>query len=191
MKFNEIANITSGQILTRVEAKKEKETTLQQKAITPKSIVNGAISHSDLTTINLTKEVESTKITQVGDLIIKLSSPYECAIVKNNEDNLVVTSFCAKITLTNTGYSPEFLNAYLNTEYVKNIFKASTQGSTVPLLRVNKIKELQLPDISIEKQEQIAHLWNNNMQKKAILEELLLVNSEMAESIVLTNLEVL
>lgn len=182
-------NIFSGQILTRVEASKDATDFLSQKAITPKAIENGEINHSEIITINLKKKLDVKKITIEGDIVIKLSTPYESALITKKDEGLLVTSFCAIIRGVNKNYDNYFINAFLNTNHVRKILKYSTTGLNTPLLRINNLKNLEIPKINLNKQLTLSQTHKANIKKIQILKELIINSEHLSETIILSKLE--
>lgn len=182
--------ITSGQITSRIEAKTDAETISEIQAIVPKTVENGKIKHGELASIKIKKEPDTIRVTQKGDIIIKLSTPYDSALITSDDEGFMVTSFCVILRGFSQRYNPAFISAYLNTKHVRELLKASTAGATTPLLKVSELKKLDLPNISLQKQHEIHGLYANNMKKIEILQDLLNVSFEMSESIILCNLEV-
>lgn len=189
--------VTSGQIMSRVsleEGKKGKAKTEQAvietaKAVIPKAIAGGMIDDSELADVHLVKAVDANKRTAVGDIIVKLSTPYDSAVVAPGQDNLIATSFCALVKGMSEDYLPEFVCAYLNTQMMKDKLKASTSGSTIPLLRVGDLKLLEIPEIDIAMQRKVVDAISLNAQRRKLYEAMLDQCDSLDESIIMTVVE--
>lgn len=187
-------NITSGQIMSRVvhpETKKGSQHALPdiiatEKAIVPKAISDGVINDLELTDVGIIRSVDVNKRTSVGDIIIKLSTPYDSAVVLPTQEGLIATSFCALIRNIRKDYLPEFICAYLNTPAVKEQLRASMAGAAVPLLRISDIKQIDIPQVSMEQQEHIVTILKLNARKKQILSDMLIQCRQLDTSIVMT-----
>lgn len=183
------AVVTSGQIMSRVSVEADKETdgfetVGQVKVIAPKAISNGRVVQAELTEVTLTKEVDENRITKAGDIVVKLSTPYDAAYIEEESAGLVVTSFCAIISGISEKYQPEFLAAYLNIPSVRETLRRSTSGLNVPLLRVNDLKALQIPDVDLEVQKAAVKVLKLNQKKRGLLAELLIQCDKLEESVV-------
>lgn len=183
------AVVTSGQIMSRVSVEADKETdgfetVGQVKVIAPKAISNGRVVQAELTEVTLTKEVDENRITKAGDIVVKLSTPYDAAYIEEESAGLVVTSFCAIISGISEKYQPEFLAAYLNIPSVRETLRRSTSGLNVPLLRVNDLKALQIPDVDLEVQKAAVKVLKLNQKKRRLLTELLIQCDKLEESVV-------
>lgn len=186
--------VTSGQIMSRValeEGKKGKSKTERTvietaNAVIPKAIAGGMIDGSELAEVQLVKAVDPNKRTSVGDIIVKLSTPYDSAVVAPGQENLIATSFCALLKGVSNDYLPEFVCAYLNTQMMRDKLKASTSGSTIPLLRVGDLKLVEIPEIDITTQRKAVEAISLNAKRRKTLEAMLVQCDALDESIVMT-----
>ena len=84
MKLKEITDDIITGVLTRrvVYEGENNDPSLQEgKILVPKAINDGLIDHSLLQKVKLIKEVKEKFYTKMGDVIMKLSTPYDsCAI---------------------------------------------------------------------------------------------------------------
>lgn len=90
MKLGDIAHtIYSGQIMTRVEAKEEVGDLVLEtrKVLVPKAIDNGRVNHDHLAEAKLKKRIDQDRITQRGDIVLKLSRPYDAAHIEECDTN--------------------------------------------------------------------------------------------------------
>ena len=82
MKLDEVAKIIVGQIMTRVSAenKNEDDTIGIVKVLAPKAISDGIIVKEDLGELQICKMIDEKKFTKEGDVVVKLSTPYDCLL---------------------------------------------------------------------------------------------------------------
>ena len=77
------------------------------KILVPKAIDNGLIDHSLLQSVKLEREVKDKFYTKMGDVIMKLSTPYDsCTIDREEDEGLIVPSFSVIIRGVKDGYDP-------------------------------------------------------------------------------------
>ena len=102
MTLENIASVTAGQIMTRVTADKDagEQVVESVKVLVPKAIVSGVIVKEDLGDAELGKQIDEEKYTQEGDVVIKLSTPYDAAYVNEENAGIAIPSFCAAIRIT-------------------------------------------------------------------------------------------
>lgn len=89
----------------------------------------------------------------------------------------------------NDDYLPEFVCAYLNTQMMKDKLKASTSGSTIPLLRVGDLKLVEIPEVDITKQRKAVDAISLNAQRRKLYEAMLEQCDVLDESIIMTVVE--
>ena len=91
MILENIADVIAGQIMTRVTEDNNDGEAVQ--VLAPKAISNGIIIKEDLGKAVLSKDVDENKYTKEGDVVIKLSTPYDAAYVTSKDIGLVIPSF--------------------------------------------------------------------------------------------------
>ncbi len=181
-------NVYSGQIISRVEAKDEVGDNVleERKVLIPKAISNGRVNHSDLGIVKLKKSVDAERITKKGDVVLKLSTPYDAAYIEEDDEGLVVPSFCCIIRIGKEAkINPEFLVAYLNTSYARGLLKAKVAGSTMPMIKISDVKDFEVPDISITKQQTLGEAYSLSCQKQSVLKDLLLNEQKIIENVLM------
>lgn len=168
--------IYSGQIISRVEAKEEvgDDVIEERKVLIPKAIAGGKVIHADLGSVKLKKAVDEDRITKKGDIVLKLSTPYDAAYIEEADEGLVVPSFCAVIRgVDEEQADAEFITAYLNTDYVREMLKSKVAGTTMPMIKIGDVRELDLPDIELSKQKILGQAYSLSCQKQEVLREML------------------
>lgn len=136
--------LISGQITRRITAKEGQDYVTTAKVLLPKAMVNGCVDHTLLVEEKLIANPDQERMTREGDIVIKLSTPYDSVIISKDDEGILVTSFCAIIR----GLSKEtsrYLTAYLNSSEFNNLAKASTSGSIVIVLALSFLKECFIP----------------------------------------------
>lgn len=69
------------------------------KVLIPKAISNGRVNPLELATLDVKIGVDSKRITQEGDIVMKLSTPYDACIITKEDEGLLVPSFCVIIKM--------------------------------------------------------------------------------------------
>ncbi|MEE3462479.1 MAG: hypothetical protein VZR00_11495, partial [Lachnospiraceae bacterium] len=111
-----------GQITSRIEADEKKSDPVlgSIKVIPPKAIKNGRIAHEELYDIDYKTEFDEKKLTKAGDIVLKLSSPYDAAYITEDDEGLLITSFCIIIRVKGKEMDPQYLTAFFNSNVYKN-----------------------------------------------------------------------
>lgn len=182
IKDIENLNIIGGQITSRIEAKLDSNKIGEIKVLTPKAIQNGSCNHKDLGLLNISQEADSKKVTKLGDIVIKLSTPYDACIIKEEDEGLLVPSFCAIINNIPDYISKDYLLAFLNSKVYQNQIKNLLIGQNLPILSIGQIKKVELPLPSIDVQEDIGNTYKGTLDKIKLLEKIISLESEYLES---------
>ena len=188
--LSEISTIKSGQILTRISAEKTKEEVIgKQKVIIPKAISNGALINDQLSDVEISKQPDIDKFAKKGDIIIKLTTPYDSAIILEEDENLLVSSFCGIVRPNEEIVNPKYLIAFLNTNYVKEHLKSKVEGLVRPMLKLYDLSSLEVPILSVEKMNHLGKAFLLSCDKKKVLSKMLETEERIMESTILQSIK--
>ena len=166
--------IVGGLIMTRLTAKPEADDEVieERGVIIPKCInSDGTINTAEIPTESLKVAVDPAKLTATGDIVMKLSTPYDAAIIDEDSAGCVVPSFCARIR--NVGdANVEYLLAFLNSEACKSQLRAQISGAVMTVLSVGKIKRVRIPLPSKMQQEEIGRQYMETQKKLQIVRKI-------------------
>ncbi|PWJ59716.1 MULTISPECIES: restriction endonuclease subunit S [unclassified Fibrobacter] len=207
-RLSDISKISGGQITSRLEKKEiddlfeiveesdKPKITREAFVLVPRAISNSFVDKSSLMKIVCEKEtkkevdaagltafVSEDKITKANTLVLKLSSPYDACIITKNDENLIVSSFCATLTITDKNVSLLYVLAFLNSKLYQDQIKDHAAGSAIPLISVGAIENVQIPLPSKEEQEKIGKDFINTMKKIKLINKVISLESEKINSI--------
>lgn len=173
-QFGNFVEITSGQIMTRLTAKDdESESIGTWKVVIPKAITSdGFISIEDMPEEKLKSEPPKDRITKVDDIVIKLSTPFDSAIVTEETAGCLVPSFCA-IIRNNGNLNLDYLRAYLASKYCKEQLKSRVTGAVMSILSIGKIKSIDIPVPNLDEQKRIGERYRSVQEKIAIMNQII------------------
>ena len=183
MRIKDVGKLIGGQVISRVEAKTEKETIGTAKILVPKAIKNGIISHKDLSEINIKSDLDQNKLTKAGDIVIKLSQPYDAAYITENDEGILITSFCLLMREIKENINPIYLVSVINSEIYKEQAIEATSGATVPMLTKGKIEDIDLKIPDLNEQEKIVTMSDNIKQKEELFNEIIRLEKLKLENI--------
>lgn len=175
-------NIIGGQITSRIEAKDISEKYETMKVLVPKAISNGKVSHDELGTIDVKLGVDSKRITKCGDIVMKLSTPYDACVITKDEEGLLVPSFCAIINNVPEYINKDYLLAYINSKACLMQIKSLVTGSTIAILSTGQIKKIAVPVPETEVQDEIAVKYLEGIEKLKLLEKIVKLEKEYLDS---------
>ena len=158
--------LISGQITRRITAKEGEKYVRTAKVLLPKAMDNGCIDHSLLVEEKLISEPDKERFTKLGDVVIKLSTPYDSVIIEKDDEGILVTSFCAIIRGLDQP-TARYLTAYFNSTEFNNLAKASTSGSIVIVLAISFLRNCMIPMPKTDEMVRIGNEYHHllEMQK--------------------------
>jgi restriction endonuclease S subunit len=192
MTLENIASVIAGQIMTRVSADKDAGDKVVDtvKVLIPKAISSGVIVKEDLGEAELGKQIDDDKYTHEGDVVIKLSTPYDAAYVTLKDAGIAIPSFCAAIRITDKNkMDARYLAAFLNSSYVRDELTAKVVGSTRPMIKITDIRALEVPELNMKDMVDIGQAFVLSGKKKATLQEMIDNETKLMENIVLASIK--
>ena len=182
-EIKSLASLIGGQIISRVEAKQDDKAIGTCKLLIPKAISNGRIDHENVATIDIKVELNEQKLTKAGDIILKLSQPYDAAYITEEDENLLVTSFCLIIREIDSSIHPLYLVSLINSEIYKEQALMLTSGATVPILTKGSIEKIVFDIPSMEEQDKIITLAKDIARKEQLFTEIIMLEKMKLENI--------
>ena len=190
MKLGEIADIVGGQNMTRISTNAVTGKALRNvKVLVPKAIAEGNVIEEDLGAADIQKEIDADRYTKEGDIIIKLSSPYDSALIRSGQEGILIPSFCAAIRVKDDTYNKDYLTAVLNTKIVRDSLAARVAGSIRPMIRILDLKDLDLPSIPAEDMEDIGKAFFLSSKKRRLLQDMISLEKEIMDNIIIESVE--
>ena len=194
MKIRDIADeIITGVLTRRVvweEGNGDPSLLKSEKILVPKAINDGLIDHSLLQEVKLYKEVKDKFYTKKGDVIMKLSTPYDsCVIEKEEDEGLIVPSFSLIIRKINPIYNPYFVMAFLSSKCAWSQIKNSREGRVLSIINNVSVAELDVPDFNDEEIKEISNRYKRFLNFKRLSAEIISLEKERNDSLFLKNEE--
>ena len=182
MKLKDIADCIITGVLTRhvVYDGEDDDSSLKEgKILVPKAIDDGLIDHSLLQRVKLDKEVKDKFYTKKGDVIMKLSTPYDsCFIDREEDEGLIVPSFSLIIRGLKSDYDPYFIMAFLSSRYAWNQIERLRSGRTITILSNESVAELEVPEFKKLERERISERYKNYLEFKRMSSEIIELEKE-------------
>ena len=182
MKLKEITDdIITGVLTRRVvyEGENNNPSLREGKILVPKAINDGLIDHSLLQKVKLNREVKEKFYTKMGDVIMKLSTPYDsCTIDREEDEGLIVPSFSVIIRGIDGKYNPCFIMAFLSSKYAWNQIERLRSGRVMTILSNESVAELEIPEFSEPEIKRISERYKNYLEFKRISSEIMKLEKE-------------
>ena len=157
------------------------------RILVPKAIADGVIDHSQLQEVKLKKEVKEKFRTHLGDVIMKLSSPYDCCVIEDEEDeNLIVPSFCLRIGSIDEDYDPYFIMAYLTSASAWKQIEKTMMGRALSIISNESVSELILPVMTPEKRREAGERYMKTLEFRRTAGRVIKLEKERNDSLFLS-----
>ena len=171
MKLKDFANIRSGLVLARKESKQK--TRHQYALLNLRSIhPSGTIERKTLDVFWATEALDDVYLSQIDDVIVRLSVPYTAVCIDKSMRNLVVPSNFVIIRTDRSKLLPEFLFWYLNRTQIKRQIYENSAGNMLAAIKRSFFADLEVPDIDLHKQKRIADIHDTARREIKLLHDL-------------------
>ena len=181
MKLKDVAEeIITGVLTRRIVYDGDADSSLQEgKILVPKSITDGLIDHTLLQTSRLGKLVKEKFYTRKGDVIMKLSTPYDsCVIEKKEDEGLIVPSFSVIIRGLRAPYDPYFIMAFLSSKRAWSQIERSRSGRALSIISNESVSELELPSFSETEMKDISTRFRRYLEFRRLSAEIIGLEKE-------------
>lgn len=175
-----------GLITKRIEADIQKGDIVRGEVLTipPKAISGGKIEKDFLYPLQYKTEIDCNRLTQEGDVVLKLSTPYDAAYITKDDVGLLIPSFCLIVRIKDKSrLNPRFLTAFINSDVYGTQIKNMVSGAMTPMLTMGKIKEVVLQDFTIEEQDEIAMYYENVCKKEIVIKKMVELEKEKINAV--------
>lgn len=189
IELSKVCDISAGLVLRRKEAQTKNEIAKVYKVITLKSFEDdGWINLEYLDDYNSIELLDDRYITKENDILIRLSNPYTAIQVKAEQAGFVIPSLFAIVRLNQKEIDSGYLSFILNSDTIKQSYFKNAMGITIPVIRMQTIRETQIPLVSIGKQHIISKISDLMIKEKRLHQQLTLekeiYNKELTKRII-------
>lgn len=138
-----------------------------------RSIHPGGTIEMNLLDVFWAKEnLDDVYLTQIGDVIVRLSVPYTAICIDKSTKGLVIPSNFVTIRTDSPRLLPEFLFWYLNRAQIKRQIYENSAGNMLAAIKPSFFADLEIPDIDLRKQKQIAEIHDTARKELRLLHDL-------------------
>ena len=176
VKLSDWAEIRSGLVLARKQS--TSPTPNNYKLLTLKSInPKGYIEEDLLDDYFATERLNENYISQMGDIVVRTSSPYTAVLIDKETQGIVVSSYFTIIRSNKNMLKPEYLYWLLNNEETFKTIQKNNFGNILGSIRPQFFSDLEVLLLPLNEQEKISEL--NLLFKKE--QQLLIALKEQKE----------
>ena len=155
MKLGEIASVRSGLVLSRKLAREnpvQRYRLLNLRSITPE----GYIDMNETDVFDAKEMLPGEYLSQVGDIVIRLSAPYTAVLIDEETEGMVVSSNFVIVRTDPQVLLPEYLYWLLNTPEVKHRMFESSSSNMLGAVKPKFFADYEITPLPIPEQQKIA-----------------------------------
>ena len=182
MKLGEIASVRSGLVLSRKLAREnpvQRYRLLNLRSITPE----GYIDMNETDVFDAKETLPGEYLSQVGDIVIRLSAPYTAVLIDEESEGMVVSSNFVIVRTDPQELLPEFLYWLLNTSEVKHRMFENSSSNMLGAVKPKFFADYEITPLPIPEQQKIAAINALAKAESKLLRQLANAKEQYYESI--------
>ncbi|MCI6267036.1 MAG: restriction endonuclease subunit S [Clostridiales bacterium] len=173
MKLGDLATVRSGLVLSRKQARKDKPVKMRYPLLSFRAVQpNGYIDMEQLDGFDAAEQLSPEYLTQVGDVIIRLTSPYTAVLIDEASAGSVISSNFVIIRVDRSKLLPGYLVWLINTPKIRKAIYENTSSNMLGAINAKFFSEFEIPPLSILQQQKIAELHLLSKKEAALLRRL-------------------
>ena len=174
MKLSDIANLQSGLVLNRKEARYPEETVKVYKRLNLRSLSSyNEIDHKELDIFSAKGMLDQAVLTQPGDIVMKLFTPISPVVITEHDVGLVIPSQLAVIRIFNNEILPQYLRYWLSTPEVSGLLQSLEGWQSQRTIKIGTFAELEVPFLPLKEQQIIANMVSTNLRREQLYRSLI------------------
>lgn len=184
MQLKLFADVRSGLVVTRKQAKKPEEAACTYQLLNLKAVTDsGGIDRTALVAFHATEVLADHYFTHIGDIIVRISEPYTAVCITEETAGLLVPSHFVIVRTEPDKALPEYVAWYLNRDRIRKEFRLSCSGFLLQIKPSTVAEtEIRLPDLV--RQQQVVTLNQLAQAELALLEKQLAVKQRYYKNLI-------
>lgn len=184
MKLEELCTIKTGAPTSRAKKIAEGVEPREVKVLLPRAMQGGAVIDEELA-IETVGEVKEENFTREGDVVIKLSTPYDSVYIDKAHEGIMITSFGMVLRKKDDAeLDMRFLSLFLNLPQTNSVLQAVSTGQSaaMAMLKRQTVADIEISLLPLERQEKLASLFQVVRERKNQYERLIELDNELVTS---------
>ncbi len=174
MRLDEAAVINTGLVTARKQARGVSDSIIQYKLLNLKAINSkGFIEDSLLDDFETLEEIKPIYITQMGDVVVRLTSPFTAVLIDEMHTGMIVPSHFVVIRADAKKIIPEYLFWLLNTEKVRQQLQQNISSTMIGTVKPMTYAALNIQQITLAEQRKITDIYLLSKRELMLLDQLI------------------
>jgi hypothetical protein len=183
-RLEELCTIKTGAPTSRAKKIPEGVEPRDVRVLLPRAMRAGSIVDDELVT-EAVGEVKDENFTHEGDVVIKLSTPYDSVYVDKAHEGIMITSFGMVLRKkADIELDMQYLSMFLNLPQTNRVLQAVSTGQSVAMamLKRRTVADIQVPLIPVERQQKLAALFQATLERRCQYARLIELDKELVTS---------
>lgn len=174
MRLDELVTVKTGLVTARKQAKKSSDIIAKYRQLNLRAInAGGYIDDEYLEDFPTTERLKEEYLTQLGDVVVRLTTPYTAILIDEEWTGLVIPSHFVVIRSNGKRILPEYLYWLLNTDKVKTELQLNISSTMIGTIKPRSYANLNIEVLSIAEQKKIAELNLLTRKELYLLDQLM------------------
>lgn len=174
MRLAELANINTGLVTARKQAKITDQEIIKYRILNLKVInEKGYIEDNLVEEFEANERIKPVYLTKVRDIVVRLTFPFTAVLIDEEHENIIIPSHFVAIRPDKERLLPEYLYWLLNTEKVKQELQQNINSTTIGTVKPMSYAELDIEQITLQEQAQIGELYMLAKKELYLLEQIM------------------
>ncbi len=185
-KISDLADVQGGMVLSRKEAKNQKEASFEYSRLTLRAFdENGNINRSELEIFHACEDLENALFTKAGDVVIRLVSPMYPVYIEPGYENILVPSQFAVLRIKDrVKVMPEYLRLCLAQKSVQERILSLESGTAQKTVKIKTVLDLEIPLQPSRIQQEAVQLDRLSRKRECMYRELIGIERILTEHLI-------
>lgn len=167
LRLDELVSVKTGLVLARKQAKHPSDIIAKYRQLNLKAIDSkGYIDEGNLEEFCANERLKAEYVTQPGDVIVRLTTPYTAVLIDEEFAGMVIPSHFIVIRTRGRKILPEYLYWLLNTDKVKTSIQQNVSSIMIGTVKPAYYAEMEIELLTLDEQRKISDM--NLLAKKEI-----------------------
>ena len=168
VRLDSLVDIMTGVPISRAKKIAEGDTPTRTRVLNSGAMSAGRIDDALLTTEEVSK-VKRELFLKENDVVVKASTPYDCAFVDKHHEGLLATSFGLILRAKpDARIDMRCLAVFLGLERTNRELQSMSKGETIQLIKKRDLGDLLVPLQPQEEQARIASIYESTQRRKEL-----------------------
>ena len=183
-KLEELCYIKTGAPTSRAKKIADGVEPKDVRVLLPRAMQGGYIIDEELA-IETVGEVKDENFTHEGDVVLKLSTPYDSVYIDKDHEGIMVTSFGMFLRKKpEAELNMQYLSMFLNLPQTNSVLQAVSTGQStaMAMLKRKTVADIEVPLLPLERQQMLADLFKAVQERKLQYTRLIKLDEELIAS---------